>query len=102
MHRSTTGLLRGAVALHQVRCYASQVSGNANTLLFLEHKAGKLNPATLNAVTAAKALGGKVTGILIGPDSDQVVDTAKKYVFLGLAPCSWKADQRPICIKGCR
>jgi electron transfer flavoprotein alpha subunit len=53
-----------------------------NTLLLLEHRDNQIVPATLNAVTAAKSLGGNVTGLIVGEQGsvDGVVDMAKKYI----------------------
>ncbi|ORY26893.1 DHS-like NAD/FAD-binding domain-containing protein [Naematelia encephala] len=51
----------------------------ASSLVFLEHKGGKLNDSSLSAVTAAKTLG-DTAGIVIGSkaDVDGVVGEAKK------------------------
>ncbi|KAG5460348.1 MAG: hypothetical protein BJ554DRAFT_7615, partial [Olpidium bornovanus] len=51
------------------RGYASASS----TLLVVEHKDNSLNPATLSAVTAAKALGSGVTALVAGSNVDNVV-----------------------------
>ena len=49
----------------------------ANSLLFLEHKNGQINPSSLVAATAAGKLGGDVDGILVGDsDADKVADVA--------------------------
>lgn len=63
------------------RSYATVTT--PNTLLLLEHRDNQIVPATLNAVTAAKSLGGNVTGLIVGEQGsvDGVVDMAKKYPF---------------------
>lgn len=63
-----------------VRRYATSPSPHA--LVFLEHRDGQLDAASLSALTAASQLGGKVTGLLAGaPDQvPGVLDKAKKYV----------------------
>lgn len=50
-----------------------------STLILLEHKAGAIVPATLNAITAAKKIGGTVTGLVVGDEAGtkDVVDKAK-------------------------
>jgi len=55
----------------------------ANALVFLETKDDVLVPATFNAITAAKKLGGEVHGVLIGKDEQSVQNAAngaKKWV----------------------
>ena len=66
-----------------VRSYATSPSPHA--LVFLEHRDGELDAASLSALTAASQLGGKVTGLLAGaPDQvPGVLDKAKKHV----CPC---------------
>ncbi|KAJ1921726.1 Electron transfer flavoprotein alpha-subunit [Mycoemilia scoparia] len=44
----------------------------ASTLVFAEHKDSKLEESTLNAVTAARKLGGPVTALIAGKDADKV------------------------------
>jgi len=48
---------------------------NASTLLVVEHDGKKVNPAVLNTVTAAQALGGEVSALVAGPS---VGDVAKE------------------------
>ncbi|KAH8918991.1 putative electron transfer flavoprotein alpha subunit [Atractiella rhizophila] len=48
-----------------IRAFSSSTARHAKTLLYLEHRSGKLNPASLNALTAAKKLG-EVDGVLLG------------------------------------
>ncbi|WVQ97815.1 hypothetical protein IAU59_004930 [Kwoniella sp. CBS 9459] len=52
----------------------------ASSLVFLEHKDGKLNDSSLSAVTAAKVLGDDTAGIVIGSkaDVDGVLEEVKK------------------------
>lgn len=63
----------------RARGYATE-AGAAKTLLIVEHKAGKVNPATLNALSAAQSLGGEVVGLVAGDESgvDQVAASLKK------------------------
>lgn len=51
------------------RGFASSVPAR-DTLLFVEHRAGALNRASLAAVTAAQKLGGEVHGIVVGSPSE--------------------------------
>ncbi|KAI5477677.1 electron transfer flavoprotein alpha subunit [Pseudohyphozyma bogoriensis] len=69
-------LLRPAAAA--VRSYATAAS--PSTLVYLEHREDKLVPATLNAITAAKKVGGKTTGLVVGDEATTkgVVEAAKK------------------------
>ncbi|KAG6372282.1 DHS-like NAD/FAD-binding domain-containing protein [Boletus reticuloceps] len=68
------------------RSYATSPSLHA--LVFLEHRDGELESASLSALTAASRLGGKVTGLIAGaPDQvPSVLDKAKKHV----CPCQIK------------
>lgn len=60
------------------RGYASAAS--PSTLILLEHRGTHLVPATLNAITAARKLGGTVTGLIVGEQgkTDGAVEQAKK------------------------
>jgi electron transfer flavoprotein alpha subunit len=51
----------------------------ASSLVFLEQKGGKLNDQALTAVTAAKAVGGDIAGIVVGSSGDvaKAVEEAK-------------------------
>jgi electron transfer flavoprotein alpha subunit len=49
----------------------------ASTLVLLEHRAGALNPGTLNAITAAGKLGGDVTGVVVGGEGEGVDEVAQ-------------------------
>ncbi|KAN0091129.1 DHS-like NAD/FAD-binding domain containing protein [Tylopilus felleus] len=73
MLRIRTAALSRALA----RTYAASSSPHA--LVFLEHRDGELDSASLSALTAASRLGGKVTGLLAGsPDQvPGVLDKAK-------------------------
>lgn len=66
-----------------LRSYATSPSPHA--LVFLEHRDGELDSASLSALTAASQLGGKVTGLLASaPDQvASILDKAKKHV----CPC---------------
>jgi electron transfer flavoprotein alpha subunit len=65
-----------------VRAYAASPSPHA--LIFLEHRAGAIESASLSALTAAEQLGGQVTGLVVGSSEEVqiVVDKAKKWVFV--------------------
>ncbi|KAG8213923.1 hypothetical protein J3R82DRAFT_10668 [Butyriboletus roseoflavus] len=67
-----------------VRSYATSPR-SPHALVFLEHRDGELDSASLSALTAASQLGGKVTGLLAcAPDQvPGVLDKAKKHVH----PC---------------
>jgi len=54
----------------------SALSRNASTLILAEHNNAELNPVTLNAVTAAKAVGGEVTCLVAGTACDAVAQQA--------------------------
>lgn len=58
MLRST---IRVSRSLHLSSSSSSVQSRLASSLVFLEHKGGKLNDSSLNAVTAAKSLDGEVS-----------------------------------------
>lgn len=81
-------LRRPATARTSQRCFSasSRRSADANVLCFIETKVtdkSDMVPGTLNAITAAKKIGGKVTGILIGKDEASMqpaIDKAKKSV----------------------
>lgn len=77
MLRIRTAALSRALA----RTYAASSSPHA--LVFLEHRDGELDSASLSALTAASRLGGKVTGLLAGsPDQvPGVLDKAKMHVY---------------------
>ncbi|KAJ9103357.1 hypothetical protein QFC19_004456 [Naganishia cerealis] len=52
----------------------------ASSLVYIEHRDGKMNDSTLHAVTAAKAVGGDVSAIVVGTESEvsSVLDQVKK------------------------
>ncbi|GAA5915897.1 Aim45p [Sporobolomyces salmoneus] len=56
----------------------------AKSLVFIETKDSSLVPATLNAITAAKKLGGTVDGVLIGPDEGSLEGVKEGVKKLGL------------------
>lgn len=62
------------------RAFSASARQNASTLVLLEHRDNKLVPASLNAITAAKKVGGTVTGLIVGEAGtvDGVVDASKK------------------------
>lgn len=45
---------------------SSTRSRSASTLVLLEHRDNQLVPAALNAITAARKVGGTVTGLIVG------------------------------------
>lgn len=49
-----------------------------STLVLAEQKSGSLQPNTLNAVTAAKSLGGPVTVLVAGHHVEAAADSASK------------------------
>lgn len=56
----------------------SAVSRSLSALAVLEQKDGKLNHGSLGAVTAAKKLGGSVTGFVAGGNIKAVAEEAAK------------------------
>ncbi|KAF9577915.1 Electron transfer flavoprotein alpha-subunit, partial [Lunasporangiospora selenospora] len=70
--------LRRAVlpSLSMARGYAT--TGNVSTLLLVEHKDNKIAASTLNALSAASALGGPVTAIVAGNAPETVVGEVAK------------------------
>lgn len=82
--RGASPLTRAATAAasSSSRTFATSAARLANSLLFLEHKNGTINPASLVALTAASKVGGDVDGIVLGGDDvDGVVDKAAKCVL---------------------
>jgi electron transfer flavoprotein alpha subunit len=74
-------MLRASRALRPrliARTYATATSPHA--LVLLEHREGNIDSGSLSAITAAQALGGQVTGLIIGSPEEVkgVVDKAKK------------------------
>lgn len=63
-----------------VRSYAT--SGSPHALVFVEHRDGQLDSASLSALTAAQQLGGSITGLVIGApgEADKIAEKLKKYV----------------------
>lgn len=81
--RTTTSVLRQVRA--QIKPYgpvsAVSISGFArllSSLAVLEQRDGKLNHGSLRAVTAAKTLGGSITGFVAGGNIKAVADEAAK------------------------
>lgn len=61
------------------RTFASTSAARASTLLFIEHKGGAINQASLVALTAAGKIGGEVHGVVVGSEGvEGVVEKAKK------------------------
>jgi electron transfer flavoprotein alpha subunit len=82
-----------AALAHGRRAFSSSRSALANTLLFVEHKKGKLNPTSLSAVTAAQKLGGDVHAVVVGSESEveAAADQVTKCVPLSLENRSTRA-----------
>lgn len=75
---------RTALPRTATRAFSSSARTSAETLVFLETKGDSLVPSAANAITAARKVGGKVTGLIIGKDEASVkpaVDRAKKCVL---------------------
>lgn len=70
----------GARAAVPLRSFSTSSSRFANTLLFVEHKNGSINPASLSALTAAQKLGGEVHALVTGSaeHAKAVADAAAK------------------------
>jgi len=68
------------------RAYSTTVIAPPHALVFLEHRKGVLDSASLSALTAAHQLGGNVTGLVIGSEEhvQDVVGKAKKYPCLSI------------------
>lgn len=62
------------------RTYATAT--NPHALVFLEHRDGAIDSASLSALTAAEKLGGQVTGLVVGSADEvqAVLPNAQKYV----------------------
>lgn len=69
-----------SLSLAARRLYATEASATPKTLLFLEHRQGKLNPGSLNALTAANTLGGEVVALITGDEggAGKAADASKK------------------------
>lgn len=74
--RATTSIASRRVLIN--RTYTTASSPNA--LLYLEHRNGVIESASLSALTAAEQLGGQVTGLIIGGKDEvsKIVEEAKK------------------------
>ena len=59
-----------------LRRYASTSSSSA--LVFLEHRNGKLNDGSLNALSAAQKLGCDIHAVLAGSTGEDVAQLAKQ------------------------
>ncbi|KAG2357696.1 hypothetical protein BDR07DRAFT_1419649 [Suillus spraguei] len=71
-------MLRAQISRALARSYATATSPHA--LVFLEHRQGDLESASLSALTAASQLGGQVTGLVVGSPEEvpSVVEKAKR------------------------
>lgn len=74
--------IRTAATLSRTFTRSYATSPPPHALVFLEHRDGELDSASLSALTAASRLGGKVTGLIAGaPDHvPGVLDKAKRHV----------------------
>ena len=61
---------------------AARSTRNASSLVYIEHKDGKLNDSVLHAVTAAKQVKGDLNAIIIGTEEEvgKVTEEVKKWV----------------------
>lgn len=59
---------------------ATRYSRNASSLVYMEHKDGKLNDSVLHAVTAAKQIKGDLNAVIIGTEEEvgKVTEEIKK------------------------
>ena len=62
-------LRAGSRAATPLRAFSTSSMRQANTLLFVEHKNGVINPASLSAVTAAQKFGGEIHALVTGSSS---------------------------------
>lgn len=61
------------------RTFASTSAALANSLLYLEHRQGELNPASLVALSAAKKVGGDIHAVVAGDEGvKEAADKASK------------------------
>merc|ERR1712212_576609 len=67
--RSSSKMLSLRSALFRPMC---SISRHGSTLVLAEHDNATLNPATLHAITAAKAVGGDITCLVAGTSCDAV------------------------------
>lgn len=79
LHRSASCLASATRNVARAS-YAVQGQRPASSLVYIEHKNGKMNDSTLHAVTAAKAVGGDVSALVVGTDSEvaSVLDEVKQ------------------------
>lgn len=70
--RASAATIRQLSAARSVR--------NASSLVFIEHRGGKMDDSVLHAVSAARQVKGDVGAFVIGSDADvaKVVDEVKK------------------------
>ncbi|KAI5454160.1 Electron transfer flavoprotein alpha-subunit [Naganishia albida] len=79
LNRSTSRLAAATRSVARTS-YAVQAQRPASSLVYIEHKNGKMNDSTLHAVTAAKAVGGDVSALVVGTESEvaSVLDEVKQ------------------------
>ncbi|BGP26340.1 electron transfer flavoprotein alpha subunit [Rhodotorula toruloides] len=75
---------RTALPRASTRSFSASGRANAETLVFLETKGDSLVPSAANAITAAKKVGGKVTGLIIGKDEASVKPAVERAKKMGL------------------
>lgn len=68
-------LMFRAIASKRLFSYSA---AKLDTLAFIEVANGKVSPASLSAISAAKEIGKPVTGIVLGPEGDKGKDSAAK------------------------
>jgi electron transfer flavoprotein alpha subunit len=60
-------------------CARHYATGSApSTLLFIEHRGGKLNPGVGPAIAAAQKLGGDITGIVTGAENESLSEVVEQ------------------------
>lgn len=81
-------MLRTTLVRTFSRGYATAASPHA--LVFLEHQRGKLDSASLSALTATSQLGGKVTGLIVGTAEElpPVLEQAKRSALSFISLCA--------------
>jgi len=63
---------------------SSSTRRNASSLVYIEHKDGKLNDSVLHAVTAARQIKGDMNAVIIGTEEEvgKVTEEVKKWVVI--------------------
>lgn len=78
-HATPSASALASASLPCRRGFASSPASLAASLLYLEHRAGELNPASLVALSAAKKVGGDIHAIVAGDEgAKEAADKAAK------------------------